>query len=233
MSTRTKKLKKADVAITQRDRNLFNLLIQHETATEDQLFRKFWVNSVTKQTCRDRLNKLRAAGYLEVYFDYQPNPQRKPSRRYQVKGTVQQVIDSEHSSRLHRGLITEEEIIQAIDGVEARLVLEKQGHKVVEWINERELKSKQRRGIVIGEIGKGESEISDGLAVIEDQATGKISYLEVELDSGNYYGKMLREKMAKFEGRNVAWIVTNSNPKTLSRVNQVAAKYKNIQVIAI
>ena len=112
------------------------------------------------------------------------------------------------TERLYTGTLIPREVEGAIKGVDARLELERRGYRVQGWISERELQRAQHATIAAAR-REGRpataAAISDGQAIIADGKTGEISPIDVEID-GQYYGKMLRQKVQGFGGRPVFWV---------------------------
>ena len=218
----------ARVIIQDRDRQIFRFVGEHETATFEQIKAKFWPSSANDETAKQRLDKLRRAGYIARH-DYQPDVLHATSR-YTITKKVLRETASENASRMYTGKLIEREITQAIKSVEARLELERRGYTVEGWISERQLQREQQAQIAQarknGHHHPTAPAISDGQAVILNP-DGKVVCADVEID-GQYWGRMLTKKINGFAGRHVFWACT---PERAERVQQAAGD--NIKVVTV
>ena len=192
--------------IQDRDREIFRFLGEHETATFAQVRQKFWAASVTDKTAHDRLDKLRKEGYI-VRHTYTTTTNGRTTTRYSITRKALRELEPATTERLYTGKLIDREVEQAIKGVEARLELERRGYQVTGWISERQLQRAQHVAIAHARrAGRPATAaaISDGQAIIADSKTGEIATIDVEID-GQYYGKMLCQKVQGFAGRPVFW----------------------------
>ena len=215
--------------IQERDRDIFRFVGEHETATFGQVRRKFWAGSVTDKTAHDRLDKLRKEGYI-VRHDYTASANGRTTSRYSLSRKALGECDPAIQDRLYTGKLIAREVEGAIKGVEARLELERRGYAVQGWISERQLQRAQHAAIAQAR-REGRpataAPISDGQAIIADKTTGEISTIDVEID-GQYYGAMLRQKVAGFTGRSLFWACKPTRADVVQR-----AASPNIKVITI
>jgi hypothetical protein len=208
------------IILQERDWQLFIFLGQHETATFAQLKERFWPESWSSDTARDRLHKLRQAGFITC-LDYRSTPQSAISR-YQITKLALKELPAEESSNLFTEEMLDREVEQAIKGVQTRLALEKLGYRVVGWISERQLAGQQQQGISRArsrEESLSANSIADGVALIKNPGNGEVVKIEVEI-MGQYGNRMIREKVAAFKGRPVFWAATSSQA---GRVKQFLA----------
>jgi hypothetical protein len=95
---------------------------------------------------------------------------------------------------------------------EALLKLEQewagQGKTIVNWKHEREIKSALRHQQNDG-VDTSQVEVGDAQAIVRDQTTGEIYDVEIEVD-GEYYGKMIKNKIDRFAASNkpTIWVTT-------------------------
>ena len=215
--------------VQDRDREIFRFVGEHETATFTQVRQKFWAGSVTDKTAHDRLDKLRREGYV-MRHDYTISATGRTTTRYSLTRKAVRELEPATTAHLYTGTLIAREVEQAIKGVEARLELERRGYRVEGWISERELQRAQHAAIAQarreGKPATAEP-ISDGQAIIADPTTGEVTSVDVEID-GQYWGRMLREKMHGFTGRPLFWVCS---PARAERVSRAASP--NVKVITV
>ena len=216
-----------DVVLHERDREIFRFVGEHETATFDQIRQKFWPGSTSPKTARDRLTLVYMEGFI-MRYPYIFSPTGRSIRRYSITRRAATLLEGVTTARLYVGKLIDREVEAALKGVAARLELERRGYDVVGWISERELGRAQHRAIeaarMNGRLAMADA-VSDGQALIRDGETGAIRAIDVEID-GQYWGRMLDEKVAAFADRPVFWVCPASRV-----VRVTAAATPNITVI--
>ncbi len=193
--------KKAVNFITNRDREVLSFIGRGGIASLDQLHRRFWP-AASKQTCRARLLKLEKSWLVTSYY--------MDARKYgtavlcfSITTTGASLFTAGERERMIIGPPAGHEIKQQLLAQTARIQFEQkllsQGSKLLDWINERELRRRQSRSIRNHCL---HYEIADCQAVIENQQ-GSRTIFDIEID-GYYYGQMLREK--------ISWLAELDNP---------------------
>ena len=214
MAAKVKRVGKAKI-ITDRDKEVLRFIGQGGIASLNQVHRRHWATA-KERTAQERLQQLVSAGYLVK--DYTDT--RSPGEAvYGLTRKGAALFDKLEREGLTIGLPTHNEMKQQLYAQDTRLTLEHQladrGEKLISWHNERELRSHQRRE----QLARGQSfntrlqfeDIADAQAVIAD-AKGQESVLDIEID-GQYFGKMLKEKIANYEqlGRPTIWVSTGAS----------------------
>jgi hypothetical protein len=220
--------------ITERDRQILQWTGRHGLASDEQLARRFW-SGKRVSTARDRLAQLAKAGYLEQHAC----DARKPGERvYSLTRQGRLLFTGAERERLQVGLPAPGEIKQQLLAQEAYMRLEDQvaeeGHRLAYWRSERELRGEFRRAQQSAEQEHKEApdwEIADAQAVITDGNGEVVEEVDVEID-GQYYGKMLRAKAARFGrgGRPTVWVC---EPHRAKIVQGAIRPYANIRILVV
>ncbi|MBN9392884.1 MAG: hypothetical protein J0I20_32935 [Chloroflexi bacterium] len=228
--------KKRTIILTERDMELLRWTGQGGVAALDQLWRKFWPGAKI-QSCYDRLQLLRKAGLLGKSFIDIHMLSAVPAYFLTQKGA--ELFPREEYERFIVGLPHYNELWQQLLGQEGRLGLERQleqeGAKLLDWLNERELRSIARRNQPARQAGElvpaRKAEIADAQAVIRTK-TGEVQRLNIECD-GSYYGVMLHKKIMEFADTDepTLWIVCGKARG--KRIKAETEKYPNITVMVV
>ena len=102
--------------------------------------------------------------------------------------------------------------------------------KIVNWKHEREIKSalrhQQNKGVDTSQV-----EVGDAQATIRDQTTGEIYDVEIEVD-GEYYGKMIKNKIDRFAASNkpTIWVTT---PDRAAMITNRISNHPNITLLMV
>lgn len=237
-STEPAAAKKRNIILTERDMESLRWTGQGGVAALDQLWRKFWPGTKL-QSCYDRLQLLRKAGLLEKEFIDIHTLRAVPAYFLTQKGA--ELFPREEYERFIIGLPHYNELWQQLLGQEGRLELERQleqeGAKLLDWLNERELRSIARRNQAIRQAGNPGSapvrkaEIADAQAVIQTK-TGEVQRLNIECD-GSYYGVMLHKKIMEFAGTDEPTLWITCGKARGKRIKAETEKYPNIMVLVI
>jgi len=220
--------------LTERDLAILQWIGRSGIAGEQQIMRRFWPGC-REETARDRLRQLVKAGHLTPHICDVRWP-GEAVYSLTAKGRLQ--FDPSERTRLHLGLPTAGEIRQQLIAQDTYLYLEEQararGEHLTDWRAERELRGDFRRGQTDAERDGQDApdwEIADAQAVIEG-ADGARQALDLEID-GQYYGRMLREKVGRFGagGRPTLWVC--SSKRRAAAVQKIAAPYTNIRVVVV
>lgn len=226
--------KRAARQITARDEALLRRIGQAGIAGEAQLHRDYWAGAQLR-TAQDRLTQLSKAGYIER----QVCDVRRPGEVvYTLTRKGRLLFDQAERPRLHVGLPAAHELKQQLIAQDAYSQVAAEiaaaGGTWGDWRGERDLRSEFRREQqAAAQAGSPAPtrEIADAEAVWTD-AAGTPHTLDVEID-GQYYGKMLRQKLARFgeSGRPTLWVC--ASPKRAANVTAAAAQWPTIRVITV
>ncbi|MDQ2810232.1 MAG: replication-relaxation family protein [Chloroflexota bacterium] len=214
-----------------RDLDIMCVIGRSGIASFEQLYHREWAGK-SRQTCADRLLVLKRAGWLTMHYTDARGGRRE--RVYALTRAGQALLPATERERVRVGLAPSREHMQQLLAQDYRLVLEQrlaaQGHRLVDWLDERELKSaekrRQNRAHRQGHNVPAQ-ECADARAVIQ-HADGQQQQLEIEID-GHYYGKMLKNKMSDLAAlqRPVVYVCL---PGRLNAVRAAAAPYADIHV---
>lgn len=220
--------------LTARDRELLRWIGQAGIAGEGQIHRRYWAGK-RLGTAQDRLLQLRKAGLVE---QQRCDVARPGETVYTLTRKGRLLFERAERPRLHVGLPAPQEIKQQLVAQDAyiRIAAEVQaaGGTWGDWRGERELRREfrlaQQAATATGHPAPT-WEIADAQAVWTD-AAGTACVTDIEID-GQYYGKMLARKLARFgtSGRPTVWIC--DNPRRAANVTRAAAAWPTIRVITV
>ncbi|MDQ2808015.1 MAG: replication-relaxation family protein [Chloroflexota bacterium] len=220
--------------LTTRDRELLRWIGQAGIASEGQIHRRYWAGK-RLGTAQDRLLQLRKAKLVE---QHRCDVARPGETVYTLTRKGRLLFEQAERSRLHVGLPAAHEIKQQLVAQDAYIYLAAEvqaaGGTWGDWRSERELRSEFRQAQNAATAGGPSAptwEIADAQAVWTD-ATGSVQIVDVEID-GQYYGKMLARKLARFggSGRPTVWIC--DNPRRAANIARAAAAWPTIRVITV
>jgi hypothetical protein len=236
---------------SERDREVVRFIGWGGVASLAQLHAKFWLVRQLS-TCRSRLLQLEKVGWLESRYSDVLKP-TCPQLIFSITPKAAANFSADEHSRMLVGLPASHELKQQLIAQTARLRLEQdlaeQGQRVVEWLNEHDLRreyatiappgqSRQTSAVNYHQIGAAHSEgihslvaeIADARAIIVDRA-GRHSAIDIEID-GYYYGRMLDEKLAGLERspRPVIYVTWQSRADHLKAALQA---YPNLHLLVI
>lgn len=209
--------------VTDRDLALLRDIGQNGIATFGYIKAHYWPDQL-RRTCRERLSQMEKAGWItKEYFSL-----RKPG---ELTFSLTR-LGAEHFTRPERqrfmiGPLARYEVRQQLDALDARVALIRQyealGFRLLDWKNERELRSHQTS--TAGE------EIADCLASFVNDSTGQVVELDIEID-GQYYGQMLEKKIAALAGtlRPAVWATSAGRAR---RIRKAVAGFPNIRVLVL
>ena len=215
--------------LTERDRKILIFTGQGGIATLTQLHQKFW-EQAKERTAYERLGELVRAGYLGS----QTVHIRKSGERVYTltpKGVRQFSVPEREG--LMVGLPAHHELKQQLIAQDIRLLVEKEfeqrGMKLLEWQNERQLRSEQRHQLEQAKRARGWGKVIAG--AVEDipdarvmivNAEGETGELDIEID-GQYSKQMLVDKISSFArtARPTLWV---TSPGRLERIRDEVEK---------
>ncbi len=209
--------------VTDRDLAVLRDIGQNGIATFAYIKAHYWPDQLGR-TCRERLSQMEKAGWItKEYFSL-----RKPG---ELTFSLTR-LGAEHFTRPERlrfmiGPLARHEVRQQLDALDARVALIRQyealGFRLLDWKNERELRSHQT--------GTAGEEIADCLASFINDATGQVVELDIEID-GQYYGQMLEKKIRALAvtGRPSVWATSTGRAR---RIRQAVAGFPNISVLVL
>ncbi len=220
--------------LTARDRDLLHWIGQAGIATEGQIHRRYWAGKLLG-TAQDRLLQLRKAGLVEQQVCDVVRP-GEPVYTLTRKGRL--LFTHAERARLHVGLPAQHELKQQLVAQDAYLHLAAEvqaaGGTWGDWRGERDLRSEFRREQQAAAQSGATAptwEIADAQVVWTD-TTGSVQTVDVEID-GQYYGKMLARKLARFgtSGRPTVWVC--ASPRRTALVTKAAAAWPTIRIITV
>jgi DNA-binding PadR family transcriptional regulator len=225
----------ADLAaqLTDQDRALLAFVGGAGIASLDQLYRRHWPGR-SLPTCCDRLGWLQRAGLLEGYYT---NARRPGDRVYALTPAGRAVLPPGERARTRVGRCPRAEHKQQLLAQEYRLRLEaqlaRQGARLVDWWDERELRREYARAGSQPQRAPGFHEVrgcADARAVIAYEDGGRATW-DIEID-GAYYGAQLARKMQALAAgqRAVIYLCEGSRAPI---VRGAAAAYSTIQVVTL
>ncbi len=227
---------KAKVA-TERDLEIMRLIGTDGVADLKTLHEKFWPQA-KERTCRERIAQLEKAGWLQSHF-----ADIRDKKGIQVF-TLTPKGARKHFNQVERKfMITKlpafNEVHQQLMAQRARLALEEQlkerGLALAGWNNERKLRSQARLQQHPGtRAWGGLTGVADALAVVYNPSNGESFEQNIEID-GQYYGKMLRNKIAGIVscGKSTLWVTTPDRANRITEEIAQAGAEKVIQVMVI
>lgn len=181
-------------------------------ASLESLHLKFWP-AQSLGTCRKYLNQLENTGWLKSYFIHVCKPGQL-CFTLTAKGAKENFSQAARTN-LMVGLPANIEIKQQLLAQQARLELEKQlaakGARIIEWLNERQLRRETVRNIKSGiSTLYALNDIADARMTVQSQE-GRIYRQEIEID-GEYYGQMLKNKIEAYrrKGSPMLWVTTSN-----------------------
>ena len=208
---------------TDRDLAVLRDIGQNGIATFAYIKAYYWPDQLG-WTCRERLTQMERAGWItKEYISL-----RKPGElTFSLTQLGAEHFTRPESQRFMIGPLARHEIRQQLDALEARVALTKQydalGFRLLDWKNERELRSRQT--------STAGTEIADCLASFVNDSTGQVVELDIEID-GQYFGKMLEKKIAVLAatGRPSVWATSAGRA---GRIRQAVAAFPNISVLVL
>jgi DNA-binding PadR family transcriptional regulator len=219
--------------LTERDRALIAFVGRAGIASLDQLHQRHWAGA-SRQTCRDRLGRLERAGLLEAYYT---NAWRPGERVYTVTQAGRAALSPSLRARTRVGRCPRAEHKQQLLAQEYRLRLEaqlaRQGARLVDWWDERELRCESARAGFQRGGAPGCYEVrgcADARASVEYE-DGRREIWDIEID-GAYYGARLARKMRVLaaEERAVVYLCEGVRAPI---IRGAAAAYPTIQVVTL
>lgn len=192
-------------------------------ASLENLHHKFWPLQ-SLGTCRKYLSQFEKIGWLKSYFIHVFKPGQLVFT-LTAKGAKENFSQTARKN-LMVGLPANLEIKQQLLAQNARLQLEKQlaakGERIIEWLNERQLRRETVRNIKSGiSTLYALNDIADARMTVQTQE-GRIYRQEIEID-GEYYGQMLKNKIETYKrkGSPIFWVTT---PNRANRIKGEIAK---------
>lgn len=236
------------VTLTARDFSVMRLIGTDGLASFKTLHAKFWPLAKARY-CRDRLRKLEKAGWLESHYVVDTHKESSILVFTLTPSGAKAHFNQVERQAMMIGLPAYAEIHQQLMAQQARFILEerlkrKEGEKggeeeggglhLIEWNNERQLRSEARLRLRPGSRSWGRlSGVADARARIINPKTGEVFEQLIEVD-GHYFGKMLRQKIARIaaDGKKTLWVTTSDRRvKILKEVSQAAAE--NIELLIV
>jgi DNA-binding PadR family transcriptional regulator len=209
--------------VTDRDRAVLRDIGQNGIATFAYIKAHYWPDQLGR-TCRERLSLMEKAGWItKEYVSL-----RKPGElTFSLTRLGAEHFTRPEQQRFTLGPLARHEIRQQLDALDARVSLVKQyeslGYRLLDWHNERELRSRQT--------STAGDEIADCLASFVNEASGQVVELDIEID-GQYFGQMLEKKIAALAatGRPSVWATSAGRAR---RIRQAVAAFPNITVLVL
>ncbi len=129
--------------VTDRDRRLLHWIGTNGVASFKQLHTVFWPTA-NERTCRERLVQLEKAGWIERHYVH--TSRKRGEQVYTLtRRCATEHFEAATRKRLMIGLPATSELKQQLTAQDTRIVLDRmlaaQGKQVVNWLNERELRS--------------------------------------------------------------------------------------------
>ena len=209
-------MKRARIA-TERDKEIMWLAGTNGIIAMGQVKEQFF-NLAAYKTGRERLSQLEKAGWLE---SFRSDARERGELLFKLTDKGEKLFSRAERDRFMTARA--QEYKQQLAAIDARFKLAKQlqerGAKLVDWKNEHELKSEYGRLKYVVNVPRWELdrlEMADARAIIED-ANGQTVEIDIEID-GAYYGKQLREKVAKMGSgeRPTLWVTTADRAAKIS-----------------
>jgi hypothetical protein len=209
--------------VTDRDRAVLRDIGQNGIATFAYIKAHYWPDQLGR-TCRERLSLMEKAGWItKEYVSL-----RKPGElTFSLTRLGAEHFTRPEQQRFMLGPLARHEVRQQLDALDARVALVRQyetlGFRLLDWQNERELRSRQT--------STAGDEIADCLAYFVNDATGQVVELDIEID-GQYFGRMLEKKIAVLAatGRPSVWATSASRAE---RIRQAVGTFTNISVLIL
>ena len=228
--------------LTERDMEIVRRIAQGQVIGLEQARQVFWTKAdgslAARTTAQTRLSQLVGAGYLLTAYT---NVRRPGEQVYSLTRKGAALLSGLERERGSIGLPSQTEMRQQLDAQDVRITLERElvgrGARLVDWKNERNLRSQQtqqikslvknkRRKLTQAELD-ALPDIADAQAVVEE--TGGLTYeLNIEID-GQYFGQMLSRKisdmhaLAHKSGLPVVW-ATTGGVERIARLNREIAE---------
>jgi hypothetical protein len=238
--------------LTPRDYALLRRVGQVHVASLDQLHFLFWSQPeiASLKTSRNRLSQLVGEGYLECAYT---NARKKTEKIYALTYKALQVVSPAEQAHMEAGLPRTNEMREALDAGEARIILElelkRRSEKLLSWKSEHEIRSEafSERAIKEHELGRrfNEEELAalpelpDARLYIQSADGTYIYQLDLEID-GAYYNQMLKRKVAGLHanslatGRKVIWVTaTHRRGQRIQKEIQLTGADKTIEVMVL
>jgi len=261
VETQAVKVNKAKVKkVMPRDLGLIKFVGQGGVSSLPQLHQVFTKLSdrptTQERTCRERLAQLEKTGYLQSQF---VDVRTRGELVFTMTEEGAKLFSKVERKRFIMSLPNHSELKQQLVGQDTRLVLEeslaKEGYRLVDWQHERELRSRQKQTGKQQAGGgssppvptsayrgssrkkkKTEMDIGDARAVFVN-SQGKDLTLEIEVD-GQYYGKMLKNKLTYFANSGKETIWATDSTKRAAHVKELIdseefGPAKNIRVLVV
>lgn len=219
------------VVYTKRDLEILRFIGKAGIASLGQLHQRFWP-AAQETAASSRLRRLETAGWITGHWI----DARKPGEHLftiTLKGASENFTRPE-KARFMIGLPLKSELKHLLYAQDARLLLERalaahHGLILVEWQNERELRAEQTgtRGV--------RPVIPDARATFVNRTGDKRVVFDIEIDTGEYFGKMLALKLdayVKEINRLIIWATLPGRVKRLEAEIK-ARQGSHIQVIGL
>jgi hypothetical protein len=222
-STRPAFLAKGKIIATERDLMVLRDIGQNGIAPFAYIKAHYWPDQQGR-TCRERLTRMERAGWITKEY---VSLRRPGELTFSLTRLGAGHFTLPERQRFMIGPLARHEIRQQLDALDARVVLvnqyEAQGFRLLDWKNERELRSYQTS--TAGE------EIADCQATFVNDSTAQVVELDIEID-GQYYGQMLQKKIGVLAatGRPSIWATSAARA---DRIRQAVAEYSNISVLVL
>jgi|APThiThiocy_ev2_2_1041544.scaffolds.fasta_scaffold47747_2 DNA-binding PadR family transcriptional regulator len=223
--------------VTERDLAIMRLLGTDGVSNLETIHEKFWPQEKPR-TCRERLAQLEKAGWLESHFVDTRGKKNQLVFTLTAQGAKQHFNQVERKFMITK-LPAYNEVHQQLMAQRSRFILEEQlkgrGLELIGWNNERKLRSEARLQQHPGSRAWGAlGGVADAQAVIVNPATGETNLLNIEVD-GAYYGKVLREKIARIAsaGNSTIWVTTPDRATRISNEVGLAGAGDLIEIMVI
>jgi hypothetical protein len=184
----------------------------------ENLRQKFWADE-SLETCRKYLSQLEKTGWIKSYFIHVCKPGQLVFT-LTAKGAKANFSQAARKN-LMVGLPTNLEIKQQLLVQQARLELEKQlaakGERIIEWLNERQLRRETVRNIKSGiSTLYTLNDIADARMTVQT-LEDRVYRQEIEID-GEYYGQMLKNKIETYrrKGTPILWVTTSNRANRIN-----------------
>ena len=221
--------------LTDRDLAILRWIGFGGIASLEQLAVRFWQSSNQITTAKARLARLEGAGLLRRAWCHKRG---KPELVYTLTARGVKELPPIVQDRVRPGWPPSGEIVQQLMANDAQALIERElqpkGARIIEWRTARELRAEYGKEVARANYeGRNlpHTEIAD--AQIEIQAKdGSKTIVDIELD-GQYFGRMLEEKMKGFgkqKSRRVWWVCTAARSNIISAA---ALPYRNIRVVVL
>jgi hypothetical protein len=218
------------IIATERDLAILSFTGKAGIVSLGQLHHRFWPEAL-ESTARSRLKLLERAGWITGHrLDA-----RQPGEHVftiTAKGARENFTRPERD-RFIIGLPLKSELKHLLYAQDARLLLKNalaaRGFILMEWQNEREIRAEQT-GIPCAKLG-----IPDARATFVNHSSGEQIVFDIEIDTGQYFGKMLALKIDAYVKQVERLIIWATLPGRVKRLEAEikARQAKHIQVIGL